>query len=129
MSKNTVHRKRILIASLLLFVSVLCIDFLTLIGTFFHFGKDNGLVFRIIGLTIFSLVFFLAIKKSVGNAIVGLIVGFLSYFITATIIYWSSQLIKGNHKGMNIPLIYYQLISVIIILSIGAIVYKIQEKP
>jgi hypothetical protein len=100
---------------ILSFISVFVIDFLSNKYVFFHFGKDNGLLFRIISLIVFTTILFFQSKQTIAVFFASVVIGFLSYFVLALLIFCLSYIIQGNHKLMNFPLLYYQLICMFII--------------
>ena len=76
-----------------------------------EFGKDHGLVFRVISTIILSILFYLIVrlKISLENVLMGCAFAFFSYLIVFLSYFFISFIIYGDNRGFNLPLLFDQL--------------------
>lgn len=111
MKKNNYLNKSFFIA---VFIFYMCAFIVNLLITEFpnlEFGKDHGLVFRVISTIILSILFYLIarLKISLGNVLMGFALAFFSYLIVFLSYLFISFIIYGDNRGFNLPLIFDQL--------------------
>ena len=113
-------RRSYLTAWLALVASALLADLIARSYSAVHFGKDNGMVFRM-ALFVFScsILYGYVERRGFTSALLGLAIGvgvqicaFAAYFL-------SSLLIKGDSSGWDIPLVWDQLIAAGFLLLFG----------
>lgn len=89
---------------------------------FLHFGKDQGVIFRMIAFGISTSIYFLIInnfKYRLKTIIIGLIIGFISYVIVYTIYIIVSLILNHDNSGFDIPLLFDLIFSTLIVIIIG----------
>jgi len=103
------HVMSLLWAILILYAGVFFVDHLASKGTTFHFGKDNGLVFRLFLLCVCSALFFFITRQKVRYLFIGLFIGLGAFIIALIFMYFiSNGLLQTSIKN---PLIYVQIIA------------------
>ncbi len=113
----------------ILYSNVFFIDFLATHFSQLHFGKDNGLIFRIVATCLVSAIFFGVIKKrKVIGFLIGFFMGLFSYILTFIIYLITSIAVKGDNSGWDIRLIFDQLIATTIICICGMFVISVTCK-
>jgi hypothetical protein len=115
-----IHIKRLLIATVILYSSVFFVDYLISQWTIFHYGKDDGLVFRVITVSFSSSIFFLIVKKKFSLHIgIGFIIGILSYFLVFAIYITVSVINGGNRNRLVLSMLGDQLAATTIVFIVG----------
>jgi hypothetical protein len=80
-----------------------------------HFGKDDGLTFRLLSTCIIgSLIFFIKSKEG-KYLIIGFVFSLLSYILVFVLYVLFSFLIYGDNRGFDFPQLVDQLISSVFI--------------
>ena len=118
--------KHFIIPTIILFAFVIAVDFFLQKTNLLAFGKDNGLIARIVLTILGSIIFRVIIKKklTIKNIIVGFGIGVLSYIIVFLLYILLSLLIYKDNRGFDFPLLIDQLISTTTIIIIGRLRYK-----
>ena len=111
--------RNFVLASIILIGSIFFIHFISINYKSFHFGKDHGLIFRIILFCAVSAIFFSIVKSEIGYLIVGFLIGLIAYILSFLLVIGLSLLIKENTTGWDISLVWNQLIATMIVFCIG----------
>lgn len=73
---------KVITGVVLLITQTLLFDYVLSLNNLFYFGKDSGLIFRVLTLCLFGGLFFILIKKiEINSFFIGLAFGFLSYIL------------------------------------------------
>jgi len=108
-----------LAATMLLYCSVFLTNYLVSINTIFHYGKDDGLVFRILSLCIFSSIFFLIIKKRLKFLIAGFFIGLGSYLFLFSIYISENIKTNGDNNHFYLSMLGDEIFSATMVFIIG----------
>lgn len=121
--------KRLILGALILYASVFFVDFLISKWIFFHYGKDDGLVFRVITVSLFSSLFFYIIKNNFSLHIgLGFFIGLLSYLLIFALYICSNILNGGDNSGFVLPMIGDQLAATTIVFIVGVIYWFVLKR-
>jgi hypothetical protein len=115
-------RREYMLAWLVLLAAVLIAHFIAKSCLAVHFGKDQGLVFRMSIFILSSAALFGYVCRSwlVGLSL-GFGVGLVGQLCAFATLLLSSLLIKGDFSGWDIPLVWDQLIAASFLLLFGII--------
>ena len=118
--------KRFIIPTIILFAFVIAVDFFLQKTNLLAFGKDNGLIARIVLTILGSILFRVIIKNklTINNIIIGFSIGILSYIIVFLLYMLVSLLIYKDNRGLDFSLLTDQLIATTMIIIIGRIRFK-----
>lgn len=82
-----------------------------------HFGKDQGLVFRVIIFVLSCTVLYgYVCRKRLVGLFIGMVVGIVAQVCSFATLLVSSLLVKGDFSGWDIPPVWDQLIAICFLL-------------
>lgn len=120
-------RRNIYIAFLFWVTIITLIEICAAYIPLLHFGKDHGLVFRVIAFTLATSLYFLIINDYIHKfktIIIGIIVGFMSYVIIYIIYMIASIIYNHDNSGFDIPLVFDLIFTALIVIIFGFAKYS-----
>jgi len=118
--------KHFIVPTIFLFAFAIIVDLFIRYTNLLTFGKDNGLIARVLLTILGSIIFYIVIQNrlSIKNIVIGVAIGVLSYIIVFLLYFLLSWLIYKDNRGFDIPLLIDQLIATTIIVIIGRVRFK-----
>ncbi len=110
-----------MLACSVLVLAALLADFIARSYTAVHWGKDQGLVFRVMVFVVSCSILFGYARRSLVGVFLGSVIGVVVQVCALATLLLSSLILKGESNGWDIPLIWDQLIAASFLLIFGIV--------